>query len=102
MYSAVYRLIELSDGWNGRVISTQVYFSECHPLSFILQRWIFETSVGSVGCLLIICFTCFRRAGRHDGCAGDHHVERSPPWAGASSQGLLSGLTSGQSTDGRL
>lgn len=102
MYSAVYRLIELSDGWNGRVISTQVYFSECHPLSFILQRWIFETSGGAVGRLLIICFTCFRRARWYDGCASDHHLERSPPWACASSQGLLSVLTSGQSTDGRL
>lgn len=26
---AVYRLIELSDGWDGRIINTQVYFSAC-------------------------------------------------------------------------
>jgi hypothetical protein len=26
-YSGVYRTIELAGGWNGRVISTQVYFS---------------------------------------------------------------------------
>lgn len=26
---AVYRTIELSDGWVGRIITTQVYFSEC-------------------------------------------------------------------------
>lgn len=28
---AVYRVIELADGWNGRIISTEVYFSECSP-----------------------------------------------------------------------
>ena len=27
MLSAVYRTIELADGWNGRIIATQVYFS---------------------------------------------------------------------------
>ena len=28
--SSVYRTIELSDGWNGRIISTQRYFSASH------------------------------------------------------------------------
>jgi hypothetical protein len=31
---SVYRLIELSDGWDGRIISTQRYFSE--PAPFLL------------------------------------------------------------------
>jgi hypothetical protein len=29
LYRAVYRTIELSDGWTGRIIGTQVYFSAC-------------------------------------------------------------------------
>jgi hypothetical protein len=29
---AVYRTIELQDGWNGRVIATEIYFSEFIPL----------------------------------------------------------------------
>jgi hypothetical protein len=33
---AVYRTIELSDGWNGRIITTQVYFSE--PTHYLLSR----------------------------------------------------------------
>lgn len=28
---SIYRTIELSDGWTGRIISTQVYFSEPSP-----------------------------------------------------------------------
>ncbi len=28
---SIYRTIELSDGWTGRIISTQVYFSESLP-----------------------------------------------------------------------
>lgn len=28
MSSAIYRVAELSDGWNGTIISTQVYFSK--------------------------------------------------------------------------
>lgn len=27
LLSAIYRVIELADGWNGRIIATQVYFS---------------------------------------------------------------------------
>ena len=30
---SIYRTIELSDGWTGRIISTQVYFSACSALS---------------------------------------------------------------------
>jgi len=33
---AVYRLIELSDGWNGRVISTQVYFNVLDGMMVVL------------------------------------------------------------------
>jgi hypothetical protein len=29
----VYRTIELADGWNGRIISTEVYFSALNPIS---------------------------------------------------------------------
>lgn len=31
----VYRTIELADGWNGRIISTQVYFSAYYPFQMI-------------------------------------------------------------------
>lgn len=37
--SAIYRLIELSDGWNGKVISTQWLFSKW-PLYFIARSFI--------------------------------------------------------------
>jgi hypothetical protein len=29
--SAVYRTIELADGWGGRILATQVYFSRSYP-----------------------------------------------------------------------
>ena len=32
LFSAVYRTIELADGWNGRVIETEVYFSALYPI----------------------------------------------------------------------
>ena len=33
LFSAVYRTVELADGWSGRIISTQIYFSpSCYPL----------------------------------------------------------------------
>lgn len=31
--SAIYRTIELADGWNGRIIRTEVYFSKFFPPS---------------------------------------------------------------------
>jgi hypothetical protein len=34
LYRAVYRTIELSDGWTGRIIGTQVYFSAYFQLHF--------------------------------------------------------------------
>lgn len=30
-FRSIYRTIELSDGWSGRIITTQVYFSACCP-----------------------------------------------------------------------
>lgn len=29
LHRSIYRTIELADGWNGRIISTEVYFSAC-------------------------------------------------------------------------
>ena len=35
LYRAVYRTIELSNGWTGRIIGTQVYFSACFQLFLV-------------------------------------------------------------------
>ena len=42
-HRAVYRLIELSDGWHGRIISNELYFSKfilelLHPIKHILKH----------------------------------------------------------------
>lgn len=81
--SAVYRLIELSDGWDGRIISTQVYFSKC---IFHLGRCCIYLHEGFVERLLIMCFTTLRRVGWRDGTLGDPDAERLPPGAGSSPQ----------------
>ena len=46
--SAIYRTIELSGGWNGRIISTQVYFSMFFRILFICRAY------------LILVSRCFR------------------------------------------
>lgn len=33
LFSSIYRVAELADGWNGRIISTQVYFSKSRSYS---------------------------------------------------------------------
>jgi hypothetical protein len=47
MLRSIYRTIELSDGWNGRIIHTQVYFSEMlsdHSLVKLLIDLALQTS----------------------------------------------------------
>ena len=46
--SAIYRTIELSGGWNGRIISTQLYFSMFFRILFICRAY------------LILMSRCFR------------------------------------------
>lgn len=61
---SIYRTIELSDGWNGRIISTQVYFSE---------QIAYRARVAASDDRLC------RRARRCDGCTCNVHLEHPPP-----------------------
>lgn len=65
-FSSVYRTIELVDGWNGKVIHTQVYFSKSSIV------WLkFVTSISK---------TPFRCLGRCDDCVSDVYLESCSPW----------------------
>ena len=45
LFSAVYRTIELADGWTGKIISTQLYFSApCHSSAFVSSDIIWQMS----------------------------------------------------------
>ena len=58
LYRAVYRTIELSDGWTGRIIGTQVYFSAYFQLFLVpLPGLLWQNKNG-------------RRPGRSDDCFG--------------------------------
>lgn len=61
---AIYRTVELSDGWGGRVIHTQVYFS----------KHIFSPSF-QVLFLTVFLLNFDRCVGRCDDCALDVHAQ---------------------------
>jgi hypothetical protein len=61
---SVYRTIELADGWNGRIIGTQVYFSQPFPSSTYD----------------VVADDLSRRLGRCNDCASDVHAQHLPSW----------------------
>lgn len=68
---SVYRLIELGDGWEGRIIHTQVYFGE-----WLLRRTPILAWIGGLYC-------DYRCARRRDDRPRDLHAQHLPPWASA-------------------
>lgn len=62
---SVYRTIELSDGWSGRIISTQVLFSEYSVSPFLIKR--------------VLTYVSRRFGWCHDySCL--FHAQFPPPW----------------------
>lgn len=57
-YSAIYRVIELSDGWTGTIIQTEVYFSEQPFLSSVVLDLILYEDVFD-GAMIVLAIFIF-------------------------------------------